>query len=229
MNNAAATPRDGALANTSDMIRHDGRNRRSAETRRKIIEAAKLMIAETGTAPTVVGVARRADVSVRSVFQHFGDVESLFVTVFDDVRGGVNFFHPVAGEGVSGDGALPDRIDLVVDHLAEVFDKVVPLRIAAGQFGDTNSALVKRREASHKDARAFLLQVFAKELNGLDEPARAEMTAALEAALSIDSWIMLRRGSGLGFEQARAVWRRMATALFDHARTDSERVQLAHD
>ena len=36
-------------------------------------------------APTVVAVARRADVSVRSVFQHFGDVESLFVTVMDAI------------------------------------------------------------------------------------------------------------------------------------------------
>ena len=37
-----------------DTGRSDGRNRRAAETRRKIIEAAKAMIAETGTAPTVV-------------------------------------------------------------------------------------------------------------------------------------------------------------------------------
>ena len=53
------------------MVRTDGRNRRAAETRRKIIAAAKAMIAETSVAPTVVGVAKRADVSVRSVFQHF--------------------------------------------------------------------------------------------------------------------------------------------------------------
>src|SRR5262245_54354877 len=63
----------------------DGRNGRAAETRRKIIAAAKAMIAETSTAPTVVAVAKRADVSVRSVFQHFHDVESLFVTVVDSI------------------------------------------------------------------------------------------------------------------------------------------------
>ena len=37
-----------------DTGRSDGRNRRAAETRRKIIAAAKAMIAETSTAPTVV-------------------------------------------------------------------------------------------------------------------------------------------------------------------------------
>jgi AcrR family transcriptional regulator len=223
MNHAAPRPRESAI-NSPDVVRHDGRNRRSAETRRKIIEAAKLMIAETGTAPTVVGVAKRADVSVRSVFQHFGDVESLFVTVFDNVRDGA-----IRLEAPNGEAPLPARIDQVIDHLAEMFDKVVPLRIAAGQFGDTNQALVERRETARKDVQTFIKQAFAPEFADLDEAAKAELLAAFEAILSVDAWIMLRRGSGLEFEPAKAVWRRMATAMFDHARVDNERVQLAHD
>jgi len=94
MSEAAVLPRGSAVAHSSEVQmvetgRSDGRNRRAAETRRKIIAAAKEMIAETSTAPTVVAVAKRADVSVRSVFQHFGDVESLFVTVVDSVRGDI--------------------------------------------------------------------------------------------------------------------------------------------
>ena len=75
MTEAAVQPRGNAVAQSSeagmgDMSRSetgrsDGRNRRAAETRRKIIAAAKAMIAETSTAPTVVAVAKRADVSVR--------------------------------------------------------------------------------------------------------------------------------------------------------------------
>lgn len=224
MTQAAVRPRDAALATNPELVRHDGRNRRSAETRRKIIEAAKQMISESGTAPTVVGVAKRADVSVRSVFQHFGDVESLFVTVFDSVREGAIRLQPPSGEA-----PLPARIDVVIDHLSEMFDKVVPLRIAAGQFGDTNQALVERRESARKDVAAFVRQAFAPEFADLDESAKAELVAAFEAVLSVDAWIMLRRGSGLAFEPAKAVWRRMLTALFDHARLDNERVQLAHD
>ena len=153
MNHAVARPREAALATPSDLVRHDGRNRRSAETRRKIIEAAKAMIAETGTAPTVVGVAKRADVSVRSVFQHFGDVESLFVTVFDNVREGA-----LRLEAPSGEAPLPARIDQVIDHLAEMYDKVVPLRLAAGQFGDTNQALVERRGEMFRGSRSAWMQ-----------------------------------------------------------------------
>src|SRR5215471_8012997 len=109
MSEAAVLPRGNAVANSTEIrgeqqtgqapkpqapsaqspsngAPSDGRNRRAAETRRKIIAAAKAMIAETSTAPTVVAVAKRADVSVRSVFQHFHDVESLFVTVMDSIR-----------------------------------------------------------------------------------------------------------------------------------------------
>jgi AcrR family transcriptional regulator len=223
MTQAAARPRDAAFSNSTELVRHDGRNRRSAETRRKIIEAAKAMITETGTAPTVVGVAKRADVSVRSVFQHFGDVESLFVTVFDNVAEGVERLQAPTS------GSLPDRIDIVVDFLAGVFDKVVPLRIAAGQFGETNPALLERREAARGEVANYVNKAFAPELGRLDAAAHDELKAAIDAVLSVDAWIMLRRASGLGYEPAKAVVRRMLSALFDHARADGERVQLAHD
>src|SRR3954464_13368481 len=106
MSEAAVLPRGNAVVVVGEAVRSDGRNRRAAETRRKVIEAAKAMIAETSVAPTVVGVAKRADVSVRSVFQHFGDVESLFVTVVDSV-GKDLVVPPVTPESLP----LPARID----------------------------------------------------------------------------------------------------------------------
>ena len=139
------------------MVRTDGRNRRAAETRRKIIAAAKAMIAETSVAPTVVGVAKRADVSVRSVFQHFDDVESLFVTVMDSIR---------ADSGRAGRSAasrpLAARVEGVVKAFAELFDKVVPLRVAAGQFVD-HPALLERSQQARNELRAATFEVFAPE------------------------------------------------------------------
>src|SRR5215831_968963 len=124
MSDVAVVPRGNAVAEVGAMVRTDGRNRRAAETRRKIIEAAKAMIDETSEAPTVVGVARRADVSVRSVFQHFKDVQSLFVTVVDHIRDTIDV--PPA---TSQDLPLGGRIDEVVSNLAMLFDQIVPLHI----------------------------------------------------------------------------------------------------
>ena len=209
MSEAAVQPRGNAVALSSEaeMGRSDGRNRRAAETRRKIIAAAKAMIAETSTAPTVVAVAKRADVSVRSVFQHFGDVESLFVTVVDAVRADLVMPPPTPSSG-----PLSGRIDSLVNNLAEVFDKVVPLRVAAGQFVN-HPALIERAQQGKREVREAIAKAFAPEIGALGEQAREELLDAVGAALSPEAWAVLRRRDGLSFERAKAVWRLTLTAL----------------
>jgi AcrR family transcriptional regulator len=175
------------------------------------------MIAETSTAPTVVAVAKRADVSVRSVFQHFGDVESLFVTVVDSVRGDLpqQTLPPTPT-----DKPLSDRIASVVDNLAQVFDKIVPLRVAAGQFAN-HPALIERGLASKNELRQATYEVFAPEFALLTEAAREELADAIGAALSLDAWVVLRRRDGMSYERATAVWRRTLAALLAYG-TDAE-------
>jgi len=212
MTDLAVMPRGDAVATEAgNMVRTDGRNRRAAETRRKIIEAAKIMITETSVAPTVVGVARRADVSVRSVFQHFHDVESLFVTVTDSIRAEL-----VVPEMPSASRPLSARIESIVAAFAELFDKVVPLRVAAGQFVD-HPALLERSQTTRTELREATFEVFAPEFAGMTEQAREELADAIGAALSLDAWIVLRRLDGLSLERATAVWRLTLTALLAQA------------
>jgi AcrR family transcriptional regulator len=210
MSEAAVMPRGNAVAEVSGMVRTDGRNRRAAETRRKIIEAAKAMIEETSEAPTVVGVARRADVSVRSVFQHFKDVQSLFVTVVDAV--GADLVVPPPTPSTK---PLAARVESVVAGLAEVFDKIVPLRVAAGQFVG-HPALVERSLALRQDVREATFEVFSPEFAQLTEQAREQLADAIGAALSLDAWVVLRRRDGLSVERAKAVWNLTLTALLAH-------------
>ena len=220
MSEAAVQPRGNAVAqlseaaNMGDMSRSegrsDGRNRRAAETRRKIIAAAKAMIAETSEAPTVVAVAKRADVSVRSVFQHFGDVESLFVTVVDSVRSDL-----VVPPRTASNRPMATRIPSVVDNLAQLFDKIVPIRVAAGQFAN-HPALIERAKVSKDELREATLEAFAPEFAALSDQAKEELLDAIGAALSLEAWIVLRRRDGLSFERATAVWRLTLEALLAH-------------
>jgi AcrR family transcriptional regulator len=211
MSEAAVMPRGNAVAaEVNDMVRTDGRNRRAAATRRKIIEAAKAMIEETSEAPTVVGVAKRADVSVRSVFQHFGDVESLFVTVVDSMSEDI-----VVTRSPAADRPLNARIDGLIQGLVQIFDKIVPLRVAAGQFVD-HPALLERGLALRQQLRDATTEVFAPEFAALSEAAREELADAIGAALSLDAWIVLRRRDGLSVERAVAIWRLTLTALLAH-------------
>jgi AcrR family transcriptional regulator len=212
MTDLAVMPRGDAVGTEAgNMVRTDGRNRRAAETRRKIIEAAKAMITETSVAPTVVGVARRADVSVRSVFQHFHDVESLFVTVTDSIRADL-----VVPEMPSASRPLSARIESIVAAFSEMFDKVVPLRVAAGQFVD-HPVLLERSQTARTELRDATFEVFAPEFAALSEQAREELADAIGAALSLDAWIVLRRRDRLSLERATAVWRLTLTALLAQA------------
>jgi len=211
MSEAAVMPRGNAVAaEVNDMVQTDGRNRRAAATRRKIIEAAKAMIEETSEAPTVVGVAKRADVSVRSVFQHFGDVESLFVTVVDSIGEGIVVAPPPVA-----DRPLEARVDALIQGLVQIFDKIVPLRVAAGQFVD-HPALLERGLALRQQLRDATVEVFAPEFATLSEAAHEELADAIGAALSLDAWIVLRRRDGLSVERAVAIWRLTLTALLAH-------------
>jgi AcrR family transcriptional regulator len=209
MSEAAVMPRGHAVEEVRTMYT-DGRNRRAAETRRKIIEAARAMIEETSEVPTVVGVARRADVSVRSVFQHFKDVQSLFVTVVDDIRQHMTVPQPTAQ-------TLPlhGRVNGVVSNLAIVFDQIVPLHVAAGQLVRHPALDERRIELRHRLRDATLL-VFAPELASLDEAAREKLADAICTALSLDAWIVLRRQEGRSYDQAVSVWRLTLEALLEH-------------
>ena len=211
MSNLAEMPRGNAVAEVSDMtVSGDGRNRRAAETRRKVIEAAKAMIAETSVAPTVVGVAKRADVSVRSVFQHFGDIESLFVTVVDSV--GKDLVVPPTTPDTL---PLAARIDSFTRNMAHLYEQIVPLRVAAGQFVN-HPGLIERGLVLQNSLQDAAFRVFEHEFAALGEPAKQGLADAIGVALSLDSWIVLRRQHKLSFERAVAAWRLTLGALLAH-------------
>jgi AcrR family transcriptional regulator len=147
---------------------------------------------------------------VRSVFQHFHDVESLFVTVVDSISDDLEV--PKAAPVTQ---PLSERIASVVENLAQLFDKIVPLRVAAGQFAN-HPGLIERGQQFKTELRRVTHQVFEPEFALLSEPAREELADAIGAALSLDAWIVLRRRDGMSYERATAVWRRTLTALLSH-------------
>src|SRR4029450_8701570 len=57
---------------------HDGRLARGERARAAIVDALLVLIESGELRPSAARIAQRAGVSLRSVFQHFSDVESLF-------------------------------------------------------------------------------------------------------------------------------------------------------
>jgi hypothetical protein len=110
---------------------------------------------------------------------------------------------------------LAFRINMIVQNMAEVFDKVVPLRVAAGQFVG-HPGLLARAATSRQRLRDASMAMFAPEFAMLSEQAREELADAIGAALSPEAWIVLRRRDGLTVDRAKAVWCRTLTALMLH-------------
>ena len=112
-------------------------------------------------------------------------------------------------------GKLSERVTSLVEGLGGLFDKIVPLRVAAGQFA-THGALVERSKVARLKLRDATFEVFAPEFATLDEDDRERLADAIGAALSLDAWIVLRRRDGLSFERATSVWQLTLTALLEH-------------
>jgi hypothetical protein len=110
---------------------------------------------------------------------------------------------------------LDARIESVVASLAEIFDRIVPLRVAAGQFAG-HPALFERALTSRQELRAATFEVFAPEFARLSDDAREQLADAIGSALSLDAWVVLRRRDGLSVERAKAVWNLTLTALLAH-------------
>ena len=61
----------------------DGRLAQGARTRAALVEALLTLVDEGGVHPTIPDVAARADVSVRTVYHHFGGIQELLVAAME--------------------------------------------------------------------------------------------------------------------------------------------------
>lgn len=166
----------------------DGRRQRSERSRQAITEALLSLIAEGVLVPTAQQVSERAGVGIRSVFRHFSDMESLFVTA--DELNRARYQNLFAG----GDrhGSLDERIEHAVEQHAVAYE-------AAGNvFLSTKSQLWRYEILQEQYTRAQRqirkdLEDWLPELKDLS-PDRREIVDMLA---SFESWHRLRDTQGL--------------------------------
>ncbi len=160
------------------------------------------LVAEGDATPTAQRVADRAGVSVRSVYQHFTDVEGLFAQASDRL----NLW--LSEHQAPVDPALPllQRIDVFVSSRAENLETLAPFSRASRLLEPSSATLTQSRADLVARARDRLAQIFAPELSGLAEPSRTDLLDALDIQCSLDGWNHMReRGADV------AVARRVMT------------------
>ncbi len=178
-------------------------------TREAIVDASIALVDEGDVRPTALKVAERAGVSVRSVFQHFDDLEGLYAAIANrlvDRLGGVKVV-------VDASLPLPERISQIVRSRSLMLEVLTPIRRAAAVHAPFSEEVRGRLQAGHNMLRAELDRVFADELSEHDEPERTRLLDALDTVLSWPSWENLRTLNGRSEEEAQAVLQHIVGAL----------------
>jgi TetR/AcrR family transcriptional regulator, regulator of autoinduction and epiphytic fitness len=176
-------------------------------TREAIVDATIALLEDGDLRPTAPRVAERAGVSVRSVFQHFDDLETLHAAVAERLVDRVS----VLVFPVDPDLPLVDRLDRFVRQRAQLLEAVTPIRRAAEVHGPFSVEITARLRDGQAFLRAELEHTFAPELDaaGVD---RDDVLDGLDAALSWATWDGLRAGLGRDQPTARRVVHRLAAA-----------------
>jgi TetR/AcrR family transcriptional regulator of autoinduction and epiphytic fitness len=187
----------------------DGRLLRSIRTRDRVLDAFLALIEEGDLSPTAQRVAARAEVSLRTVFHQFEDLDTLHRLAGERLRERV----AAVSEPVDVTLPLPQRLDAFTRRRVRVLTVLHPLASAARLREPMSQALRDNRDALRAVARAQLEAVFAPELDPLPNAARRHLVAALGLVTSWAAWWQLREESGLSPDEAGAVMRSSIAAL----------------
>lgn len=180
----------------------DGRRARGLRTRDAIISALLDLVAGGDVAPTAQRIADRAGVSVRSVYQHFADVEGLYADAAERT------YEWVRETAKDVDTSLPTakRVDAYVEARASTLESLLAFHRAVRLMEPTSDRVRAYRLAMEKWEKDRVAKVFAPELRAMDSSTRSSVLAGIDVLASADSWDHLRR-NGQSARAARQVLR----------------------
>lgn len=187
----------------------DGRLARSQRTRRTIVEALRSLHHEGDLRPTAPRVAERAGVSLRTVWQHFADVEALLVEAGQrDLEIASTFVAPI-DPGLP----LPERIERLTEQRSRMFEAMAPPWRAARLHEPFSAQIKSNRDRLLALGREQLEAVFASELRARRGRARADLLNALQVASNWATWEALRTELRLGPDDARSAVAALLTGV----------------
>ena len=188
----------------------DGRVARGERTREAIVAAHTALLLEGVLKPTGQAIADRAEVSVRTLWSNFKDLEALLLetTAFwlaadDELR-----------EVVDPDKPLHERIAEYCAQRARRLENIAPAARSAA-LGEPFSPALHRSRKAHVDRLQSELEVlFARELAAA-AGVGGDLLHGLILATSWPTWQLLRDDYLLPADRAAAVMRHTCHALLD--------------
>jgi AcrR family transcriptional regulator len=176
----------------------DGRLARSERSRQQIVDAMLKLIRAGEMNPTAVQVAEAANVSLRTVFRHFEELDGLRMEMSAQMEAEIR---PILQEPFKAED-WRGRLGEMLARRARLYEHVMPVKIAAGLKRFESAYLMKDYHRFLAQERAGLMQVLPKSIAG-----NAVLFAAVEMTMSFQAWRRLRQDQGLGAAEAERVMR----------------------
>ena len=170
----------------------DGRRRRSADSRRRILQAMLELVQEGNPDPSAEATALRAGVGLRTVFRLFRDIEGVCAEMVAPQRR--EFVECFATPFTAPRG--PERLRELFGRLVHIYEARMPLRRAATTRRYTSPSLAAGMKELNHTIDIFIRHQFAGEGNTV--PPRIVM---LNLLMSYDAWMRLRDDQGLSFDE----------------------------
>jgi AcrR family transcriptional regulator len=185
-------------------VETDGRRRRGNTSRAQIVEAMLKLVRDGNVAPGAARVAELAGVSLRTVFRHFEEMDSLYKEMSETVQARVlpALFRPYTAE------AWRDRLAELLERRIEVFEFIMPIKIA-GELRRFQSEYIARDAEQHLELERMSMEAVVPKTVADDFPLRN----ALLAATGFQAWRILRQDLDLTVDDARAAMLRAVDAL----------------
>jgi AcrR family transcriptional regulator len=218
---APRSPRASATAGAADdEAAIDGRRARGARNRDAVVAAMLELLREGVDRPGAHEIAARSGVSVRSVFRHFDDLESLYETAVEQVvAASAELYEPPSPKANT-----EARVRALVGQRATLFEEITPTRIAAEQLRRRSPTIGAHLARAHDFLRDQIGSYLAEDLAGGSSAERRATLDALDVALSWPTWHQLRVEQGASVPRASAAVRRTVEAvLAAHAAGDRRR------
>jgi AcrR family transcriptional regulator len=195
--------------------RVDGRSLRSVRNREAVVDATLDLLREGQLKPRAADIARRADVSVRTVFRLFEDLDQMFAAAADSQARRTS--HLFLAPAPSGSRRV--RVRALAEHRATLYEEIGPVRRAALRSQPLDGVLKRRMAGADRLLRQQLAETFREELDAVGAGRRATLGAGLEVLTSFSAWANLRDDQRLSVTRSREVVAATLLALLADADT----------
>ena len=168
---------------------------------------------DAGDTPTIAELANAVGTTEEVLLDRFGSGDALAEEALARVMARVVPYL----EEVPPEGPLELRVEHFVEVRTRLCEQLGPLRRAGHVYAPHSDPVRRQVRAGRRHFSDQLQRTFAPELATLSAEERRGLLAALDTALSWDSWEHLRTFHRLGARRARRVVTRMVLAVLRDA------------